>query len=40
MLVEVLEERYSNTYFVGDETSFVVIDPSVDIKNLLYIINF
>ena len=38
MLVEVLEERYSNTYFVGDETSFVVIDPSVDIKNLLYII--
>lgn len=38
MLIETIEEQYSNTYLVGNENEFVIIDPSVDIRNILYII--
>lgn len=38
MIIETIEEQYSNTYLVGNEKEFVIIDPSVDIRNILYII--
>ena len=38
MIIETIEEQYSNTYLVGNEQEFVIIDPSVDIRNILYII--
>lgn len=38
MIIETIEEQFSNTYLVGNEKEFVIIDPSVDIRNILYII--
>lgn len=38
MIIETIEEQYSNTYLVGNEQDFVIIDPSVDVRNILYII--
>ena len=34
MIVEVIKETYCNTYFVGTDKEFIIIDPSIDIRSI------
>ena len=38
MIVEVIKEGYCNTYFVGTEKEFIIIDPSIDIRSIEFTI--
>ncbi len=38
MIVEVIKENYCNTYFVGNEKEFIIIDPSIDIRSIEFMI--
>ena len=39
MIIERIEELHSNTYLVGNEKEFIIIDPSVDIRNINFVIS-